>query len=560
MKRPRSAFSVGLVVLVLAAGAAFGPARAQDAPAPPALPAALGDDLNANPRLANPAVALADDDNQPVKPLVDGPLHEAFLSPAKDGDPAHVEKAPPPPIQEHPGVDRPSADAQWIEGYWGWDNSRKDFVWVTGTWRVAPPGRFWVNGYWKRDEKGWFRVAGFWSDRQTDRIDWRKTGPPNDRPRDDPGPSPGDNYFYIPGQYFPDGNGVVWKPGFWAKVQSGWAWVPAQWVKQPEGYVFQDGYWDRTLEDRGILFSPAQVSPNVDANAGSLVYQPVTQVPPDSYGQLYGAFGRPNSFYDGYPGCYYDPYGRYYGYGQYGNLPLYSGYYDYPYVGGSGYPYLTSNASYGYGPYYYGMANYGYNNFSPYYGGGYGYGYGGGGYGSYGYGLGGLGYGLGYGFMNGLGFGLGAGCSGMALGTRSDLAGLPSGFPILASGSVGFGLRGPFFPGGFGNRTTIINNGTININRNRLTNVNNRTANGRAANGSSSLANRAGSHLGAGIVDVPRTGGEGPCVACVDIAVRQSVAGARRRVPSSGSRKRADGEHDAGRVERTRPRGRPTGL
>ena len=152
---------------------------------------------------------------------------------------------------------RPSANAQWIEGYWEWDAGRKDFVWVTGTWRVPPPGRFWVNGYWKRDEQGWYRVPGFWSDRKTDRLDYRKNGPPADRPDDEPGEPPAADCFYIPGQYYPDGDGVVWKKGFWAKVQPGWAWVPAQWVRQPEGWVFQDGYWDRTLEDRGTLFAPA---------------------------------------------------------------------------------------------------------------------------------------------------------------------------------------------------------------------------------------------------------------------------------------------------------------
>ena len=38
------------------------------------------------------------------------------------------------------------------------------------------------------------------------------------------------------------------------------------------------------------------------------------------YGQLYGAFGRPNSNYDGYPGVYYDDDGRFYGYANYGHL------------------------------------------------------------------------------------------------------------------------------------------------------------------------------------------------------------------------------------------------
>ena len=187
---------------------------------------------------AGPGVTLPGDDPGPVKPLAEGPLHEAFLSPAKDADPEHVTKAPPPPIQERPGVDRPSPDAEWIPGYWQWDDGRKDFVWVTGTWRVPPPGRFWVNGYWKRDEAGWFRVPGFWSDRRTDRIDYRKDGPPADRPAEEPGPAPAEDAFYIPGQYVPDGDGVVWKPGYWTKAQPGWAWVPSQWIKQPEGWAF----------------------------------------------------------------------------------------------------------------------------------------------------------------------------------------------------------------------------------------------------------------------------------------------------------------------------------
>ncbi len=102
--------------------------------------------------------SLTDDSNrtlqlaqQTVRPLSEGPLHEAFLSPRKDRNPVHAPKAPPTPSSERPAVDPPSANAQWIEGYWEWDAGRKDYVWVTGTWRLPPPGRFWVNGYWRRD-------------------------------------------------------------------------------------------------------------------------------------------------------------------------------------------------------------------------------------------------------------------------------------------------------------------------------------------------------------------------------------------------------------------------
>ncbi|HEX8200385.1 MAG TPA: hypothetical protein VF590_07855, partial [Isosphaeraceae bacterium] len=334
-------------VLILGGGPPT--AWAVDADPPPVAPPVAAQERPAAGPVA--AAALPGDDPGPVKPLAEGPLHEAFLSPARDAEPEHVDKAPPPPIQERPGVDRPSPQAEWIGGYWQWDEGRRDFVWVTGTWRVPPPGRFWVNGYWKRDERGWFRVAGFWSDRRTDRIDYRKDGPPADHPAEEIGEAPGPEYFYVPGQYYPDGDGVVWKPGFWAKAQPGWAWVPAQWVRQPEGWVFQEGYWDRTLEDRGTLFSPAQVA-TADAAAAAIVYQPLAQIAPESYGRLYGAFGRPTPYYDGYPGCSYDPYGNYYDYANYGSIGLYTGFLDYPYTDFGGYPYTvypTAFASYGAG-------------------------------------------------------------------------------------------------------------------------------------------------------------------------------------------------------------------
>ena len=60
-----------------------------------------------------------------VKPLMEGPLHEAFLSPRKDQEPMHVDRAPPAPITERPAVDPPSFKAEWIEGYWEWDPGRR---------------------------------------------------------------------------------------------------------------------------------------------------------------------------------------------------------------------------------------------------------------------------------------------------------------------------------------------------------------------------------------------------------------------------------------------------
>ncbi len=408
-----------------------------------------------DPGAANPNVPPPPDpDPQLVKPMAEGPLHEAFLSPTREPGTDRAPKSPPNPIQERPGVDAPSDKATWIPGYWNWNGAKKDFVWVTGTWRVPPPGRFWVNGYWQRDTDGWYRVPGFWSDRQTDRINWRKNGPPEDRPEENVGEAPGEDYFYIPGQYIPDGEGVKWTAGFWSEAHPGWSWVPGQWIKQPEGWNYQDGYWDRTLEDRGTLFAPVQVDTAAAAQDQPLVYQPYSQVTPESYGLLYGGFGRPNSYYDGYPGCYYDNTGRYYAYADYGNLSLYSGYLDYPFTLAYGYPYITSPVSgygfYGGGSSYINPLAYGYG-----YGLGLGYGIGapyGGylGYASlcaspfYGYGSGfyGNSFGLGFGYPSGLGYG-GFGYGGFGLG-GFGYGGFGSG---LGFGFSSFGLGGF---GGFG--------------------------------------------------------------------------------------------------------------
>ena len=155
---------VSLIAVVLSMGwVTPGASTAQDVasqgvPGVPALPRAGANATNG---------VVATFSGQKVKPLTEGPLHEAFLSPRKDLNPQHTAKAPPPPITERPGIDPPSTSPRNGSRVTGNGiRARTDFVWVTGTWRVPPPGRFWVNGYWKRDDKGWYRVAGFWSERR----------------------------------------------------------------------------------------------------------------------------------------------------------------------------------------------------------------------------------------------------------------------------------------------------------------------------------------------------------------------------------------------------------
>ena len=219
------------------------------AAAGPACVAAGPDDP---PPLQGPVELLQDDDH-PAAPPVQGPIHEAFASrdAAPAANPVRVEQAPPPPVVERPRGDRPGPEAQWIGGYWAWDAARRDYVWAAGGWRVPPAGKIWVNGQWRRDDRGWYRIAGTWSARQTDRLDWRQAGPPADHPADKVGVAPGPDFFFIPGQYVPDGDGLAWRAGFWSRAQRGWDWVPARWVRRADGWGYREGHWERATDDRG---------------------------------------------------------------------------------------------------------------------------------------------------------------------------------------------------------------------------------------------------------------------------------------------------------------------
>src|SRR5262245_40869295 len=96
----------------------------QDAPPPP--PVALSGPAAPS----GPAVP-----QQGVEVLARGPIHEAFATPTADPAPTKsVPKKPPAPLDEMPPDEKPDGNVTWIGGYWAWDEDRKEFIWVSGTW------------------------------------------------------------------------------------------------------------------------------------------------------------------------------------------------------------------------------------------------------------------------------------------------------------------------------------------------------------------------------------------------------------------------------------------
>jgi hypothetical protein len=100
------------------------------------------------------------------QPPSTAPQHEVFASPrrSRSARPLSVLYPPPEPLSELPPEVKPAGnDVVWAPGYWIWDTSRDDWVWVAGVWVHAPPGRHWIGGYWSVVADGWRWVPGYWA-------------------------------------------------------------------------------------------------------------------------------------------------------------------------------------------------------------------------------------------------------------------------------------------------------------------------------------------------------------------------------------------------------------
>jgi WXXGXW repeat (2 copies) len=269
------------------------------------------------------------DSNDGVQVLTRGPVHEAFAE-TVDFDPEPgivVSKTPPAAIEELPPEQRPAgANVAWIPGYWAWDDERSNFLWVSGIWRVLPPGRQWVAGYWGRSGQGSQWTSGYWANADVDEVEYLPEPPQSV----EVGPSSeatSPDYSWAPGSWVWHQNRYAWRPGYWAEVQPDWVWVPAHYIWARRGYVFVDGYYDYAVNRRGVLFAPAYFDASVYSRRG-FSYTPSIAIDLGLFTDH--LFLRPN-------------YGHYY----------FGDYYASSYQGLGFYPWFSyQSGGYGYDPFY----------------------------------------------------------------------------------------------------------------------------------------------------------------------------------------------------------------
>ena len=213
--------------------------------------------------------------NEQVEVLTRGPVHEAFaesvqLDPKSD---LVVKKQPPQPIEEVPPDVKPAGDnIAWIPGYWSWDDTRNDFLWVSGVYRATPPNRTWVPGYFAQAETGWKWTPGFWAQAAAQHVEYLpqppatlETGPTSD--------SPGADHYWVSGCWIHRGGHYAWRPGYWTVVNPNWIWIPDHYAWTPCGYVFVPGYWDYPMTYRGTIFAPVCFHQEVHLRP-TFVYRP----------------------------------------------------------------------------------------------------------------------------------------------------------------------------------------------------------------------------------------------------------------------------------------------
>jgi WXXGXW repeat (2 copies) len=244
-----------------------------------------------------------------VEVLTRGPIHEAFAEPltANPRPNPIIHQKPPAAIEELPPDQKPEgAHIQWISGYFAWDETSNDYIWISGLWRATPPDRQWMPGHWMAEGDGWQWISGYWAVEGQAEVEYLPPPPTSI----DMGPSadaPDADSIYTPGTWVYQERRYLWRPGFWLRANPDWFYNPAQYTYTPAGYIFSDGYWDFPLDRRGMLFAPARFSADAWSTPG-WNYQPRYAI--GNQGLLGSLFERPD-FNRYYFGDYYEPeYGR----------------------------------------------------------------------------------------------------------------------------------------------------------------------------------------------------------------------------------------------------------
>ena len=203
------------------------------------------------------------DRNQP-EVLERGPIHEAYAQPY-EANPTQGEVAPqkpPEPVPEQPPDVKPDGkNVQWLPGYWQWDTTKNDFIWVSGFWRDVPDGRRWVTGYWTQGDGGWQWVSGHWAGANEKDFQFVPQPPPENLDQGPSTPAPDDQSVYVPGNWAYGDEGYAWQPGYWTAFQPGFTWVPSSYFWTPLGWSFTSGFWDFDFCNRGLLFAPVWFRP-----------------------------------------------------------------------------------------------------------------------------------------------------------------------------------------------------------------------------------------------------------------------------------------------------------
>ena len=126
-----------------------------------------------------------------------------------------------------------------------------------------------------------------------------------------PAEAPQADAFWSPGYWAWQGGQFAWTPGFWTTGQPGWVWTPPCYSWTPRGYALVSGYWDYTLDRRGLAFSPLAIGPAIYGRPG-FVYTPAVAIDPGIF--TFYLFARPrwcNYYFGDYFAEKYDRFGFY---------------------------------------------------------------------------------------------------------------------------------------------------------------------------------------------------------------------------------------------------------